>query len=339
VFFLDEDADPPSYRRISEGDPIYIWPRLIYSPADDSGLHFYDEALLAGDFSGVGKWSDTGAVVYKNPLFNLFDPDALPPWPASRLPKNKNPGDLVEKVKPLAMDIDAYISSVTNATSDVVVEFKERLGTPWYFPNRPLCHAAELAYLFDDPVSSTNIILGIDQKHTARMVDCFAAIPPHITPDSPPAFSNALTRVNPNTPYADVLAPLLAFNPTDPAFLFDRALLPGPFKNPVEFTNAWLDAREETNGRGWNCNAQFLPDFAAQIPVENETDRRLLNDLLVHVAPQISFRQNAYVVIIQAQRLSPKGRPLASQRAAFTVIRDAFTGQWLVYQTTWLTEK
>ena len=222
----------------------------------------------------------------------------------------------------------------TNETH--LAEFNERLGTPWYFPNRPLLHAAELAYLLDDPVVSTNIMLGIDLPHTAALVDCMAVIP-----DPPPVSSNAYLRVNPNTPFMDVIEPLLDFYPTDPVFLEDRIEkrnLP-EFVSLDNITNAWMSAREKTNGRGWNNNAQFLSDFAAEFTIQNESDRRLLNDLLVHVAPQISFRQNAYVVIIQAQRLSPKGRPTATQRAAFTIIRDAFTGHWLVYQTTWLTDK
>jgi len=319
------------YHPIGGGNSIYIWPRLVYSPENDSGQHVYDEALLTRNMNGVREWTGEGSVIYHDPRFNLFAPDE---FPDNRVPQRFFPPGFTTTT-------EIY----TNDTA-LVTLLNETLGTPWFFPNRPLLHAAELAYLFDDSLSSTNLILGIDQPHTARLVDCFAAIPPHLHPGSPPAHSNALTRINPNTPFHEILPPLLDFFPTDPALLLyrlDNGELPQPF--PRDFvsvdpvTNAWMSALEKTNGRGWNNHAQFLPALAAEFELENESQRRLLNDLLVHVAPQISFRQNAFVVIIQAQRLSPKGRPLATQRAAFTILRDAFTGKWFVYQTTWLTEK
>ena len=317
------DSGETLYRRLGEaGAAIYIWPRLVYSPDNDSGQHVYDEALLRANMDGVYKWEETGSVYYDDPRHNLFAPDEYPP---ARVPAKYTSPELARF---------AATEILTNATE--TADFNKPLGAPWYFPNRPLLHAAELAYAFDDALASTNIILGIDQSHTAALLDCFAALPFDVREDSPPARSNALTRVNPNTPYHDILPPLLEFTSTDPQY-FDT--LPEPFDNPERLAELWCAANSNTVGRGWNNHAQFLPDLALEIQNDTTSDRRLLNDLLVHIAPQISFRQNAYLVIIQAQRLSPKGRPLATQRAAFTVIRDAFTGQWFIYQTTWLTEK
>jgi hypothetical protein len=47
--------------------------------------------------------------------------------------------------------------------------------------------------------------------------------------------------------------------------------------------------------------------------------------------------------VIAAQTLSPASTPsrpvvLADQRAAVTVIRDAFTGRWTIHDWRWLTE-
>jgi len=310
---------------------IYIWPRLVYTPANDPVNHVYDETLLNANQNGVRKWTEPGSIVYDDPRFNLYAEGQY-----AQLPDDRVPLKYKGKLSP-NYPVDFILETDPRTNETHLADFNERLGTPWYYPNRPLLHAAELAYLLDDPAVSSNIILGIDLPHTAALVDCMAVVP-----DPPPASSNAYLRVNPNTPFTDVLEPLLGFYPTDPVFLADRLdnmnNLPG-FISLDTITNAWRFAREKTNGRGWNNNAQFLPALAAEFEIETKSNRRLLNDLLVHVAPQVSFRQNAYVVIIQAQRLSPKGRPLATQRAAFTILRDAFTGHWLVYQTTWLTEK
>jgi hypothetical protein len=61
-------------------------------------------------------------------------------------------------------------------------------------------------------------------------------------------------------------------------------------------------------------------------------------DILAGIADRVSFRQNTFLVIVCGQRLSPLGRVLADQRAAITVVRDAFTGRWVVDHAVWLTE-
>ena len=68
-----------------------------------------------------------------------------------------------------------------------------------------------------------------------------------------------------------------------------------------------------------------------------------LEDVMRGLIDKVSFRQNIFVVVVAAQTLSPASTDehpivLADQRAAVTVIRDAFTGRWAIHDWTWLTE-
>ena len=63
----------------------------------------------------------------------------------------------------------------------------------------------------------------------------------------------------------------------------------------------------------------------------------LLVEELVRALPErVTFRQNIFVVIVAAQRISPLNRRLAEQRAAMVVVRDAYTGGWFVHDWFWL---
>ena len=126
-------------------------------------------------------------------------------------------------------------------------------------------------------------------------------------------------------------------------------------------TDYGYDAYEaDNNGRpGWSSFADMLPDlstnalshltldFAARDKGTSE-DRNYythdyIEDVMRGIIDKVSFRQNIYVVIIAAQTLSPASTDthpviLADQRAAVTVIRDAYTGRWLIHSWVWLTE-
>jgi len=117
----------------------------------------------------------------------------------------------------------------------------------------------------------------------------------------------------------------------------------------------------ERNGcPGWASFADMLPDLGTNLIVHQ---RNLINrlpdklpdasqykydfteDILrgIVAKDRVSFRQNIFVVVIAAQTLSPVSTPsrpvvLADQRAAVTVIRDAFTGRWTIHDWRWLTE-
>jgi len=104
---------------------------------------------------------------------------------------------------------------------------------------------------------------------------------------------------------------------------------------------------------GWRSFADMLPAIMTN-PVEEVTfmlptgvtddfAHDWLEDAVRHLPERVSFRQNIFVIVIAAQTLSPistQSRPvvLADQRAAVTVIRDAFTGRWTIHDWRWLTE-
>ena len=138
--------------------------------------------MLTSDFKSVHPWTTPGAVVYEDPRFNLFAPKN---FSGERTPKWMTQSDVSPVDSEPSVDSETgdefnaadFLHTHTNQNETAYKKTTKNLGTPWWFPNRPLHHAAELAYLFDDPLTSTNIILGIDQTHTAALVDCLAAIP------------------------------------------------------------------------------------------------------------------------------------------------------------------
>jgi len=133
-------------------------------------------------------------------------------------------------------------------------------------------------------------------------------------------------------------------------------------------TENWTNAlfkvwSEETssadiNGHpGWSCFADMLPDLStnaikhlkldfASRDTSGDADyyrHDYLEDVMRGIIDKVSFRQNIFVVVVAAQTLSPASTDehpivLADQRAAVTVIRDAFTGRWAICNWTWLTE-
>ncbi|MCL1919860.1 MAG: hypothetical protein FWG50_02095 [Kiritimatiellaeota bacterium] len=68
-----------------------------------------------------------------------------------------------------------------------------------------------------------------------------------------------------------------------------------------------------------------------------------MEDIVRGLIDKVSFRQNVYMLIVAAQTLSRSSTPakpivLADQRALVTVIRDAWTGRWVIRDWKWLTE-
>ncbi|MCL2104884.1 MAG: hypothetical protein FWH21_07525, partial [Kiritimatiellaeota bacterium] len=121
-------------------------------------------------------------------------------------------------------------------------------------------------------------------------------------------------------------------------------------------------------GMGWRTFADMMPsllatnrvlndDFTAERTALDETRRALedelrqgrhqmhdyLEDAMRGLIDKVSFRQNIYMVVVAAQTLSRSStlaRPvvLADQRALVTVIRDAWSGRWVIHDWKWLTE-
>ena len=109
----------------------------------------------------------------------------------------------------------------------------------------------------------------------------------------------------------------------------------------------------ENGSMGWKSLADMLPAIMTN-PVKNVTftlpkdvpdnfAHDWIEDAVCPLPDRVSFRQNIFVIVIAAQTLSPASTPsrpvvLADQRAAVTVIRDAFTGRWTIHDWRWLTE-
>ena len=104
---------------------------------------------------------------------------------------------------------------------------------------------------------------------------------------------------------------------------------------------------------GWRSFADMLPDLSTNATLRTKNVwvsgsnlhpmHDYTEDALRGIVDKVSFRQNIFVIIVAAQALSPastQNRPvvLADQRAAVTVLRDAYTGRWTIHSWTWLTE-
>ncbi len=98
---------------------------------------------------------------------------------------------------------------------------------------------------------------------------------------------------------------------------------------------------------GWTCFGEMLPDLGTNAIITKWEDPNqehdTTEDVLRGIIDKVSFRQNIFVIIVAAQALSPVSTEmspvvLADQRAAVTVIRDAYTGRWTVHSWTLLTE-
>jgi len=68
-----------------------------------------------------------------------------------------------------------------------------------------------------------------------------------------------------------------------------------------------------------------------------------MEDITRGLVDKVSFRQNVYMVVVAAQTLSRTSTPnrpivLADQRALVTIIRDAWSGRWIIHDWKWLTE-
>lgn len=125
-----------------------------------------------------------------------------------------------------------------------------------------------------------------------------------------------------------------------------------------ERVDGWADVYADalTNApysMGWRSYADMLPSLSTNrvLTMENvwggidasSPAHDYTEDVMRGIVDKVSFRQNIFVIIVAAQTLSPASTDthpitLAEQRAAVTVIRDAYTGKWLVHSWVWLTE-
>ena len=323
VRFTEGPVENPAAYELGPARPLYIWPRLYLLCTNTASYVCVDEALLEtqGDIDHVDiidtvdrirEWRATGSWQAGDPFFNLPPREGEFGQPPTLWARNAN----------LAPGFEY----------------------PRFHLNRPLESAGELGYL---SLAQTGVgTAAFTNTAGAALLDRFTAFPTN-RPERA-----AADRIQPNSPSPEVIARL-----------FDEPLLSRPVADDdlpdIEtLTNAWFTARKEwiaqSKGDSWNTFSNLLPAVAARLAetwtgldpddASVQSDERklpqplVIEDLLRGLADRVTFRQNLYVVIIAAQRLSPLGRVIADQRVAVTVVRDAYTGRWAVHDWRPLTE-
>jgi hypothetical protein len=170
-----------------------------------------------------------------------------------------------------------------------------------------------------------------------------------------------------NTPYPFVIRKLVEDTPygwTNRTYQTEHIFELGEGSGLEEVVEDWTNTllrvydpswdRERSGFPGWRCFADMLPDLAtnathhAQEALAERDDAPFyrhdyVEDVLRGFVDKVSFRQNIYVVVVAAQALSPASTDtspiiLSDQRAAVTVIRDAYTGRWMIHNWVWLSE-
>jgi hypothetical protein len=213
--------------------------------------------------------------------------------------------------------------------------------------------------------------ISFSSRSGAALLDMFTV---HATPSNlPPWQAGQPWRglVQANTPHPSVVAALFAdaalgwtnanttadsglwtLDPEQIDSLTNRYINAQSFDNPEVYGEESPPSSLTSGSMGWRSFADMLPSIAtnpvaaaAFTPPADAADvaHDWLEDALRHLPDRVSFRQNIFVVVVAAQTLSPAStlsRPvvLADQRAAVTVIRDAFTGRWTIHSWRWLAE-
>jgi hypothetical protein len=289
--------------------PIYIWPRLYLLDTNTTPAVYVcvDEALIDNvdiidnfDNFRLFQWTTPGSWQASNPFFNLLVPNGIFGGSSTLW--------------------------ATNSTLDSGFE------SPLFHLNRPMFSAGELGYLgLAQPGTGT---VSLATAEGAALLDRFTTLPANRVEKA------SASRIQPNSPDPVVIAELFR-NP-----VFSRPIDDADIPQPESLTNAWFEARAEwTNanpGASWNTFEELLPAIAGTLDATLD-DPQQVEDLLRVVADQTTFRQNLFVILVAAQRLSPPAgnavqRVLADQRAAITVIRDAYTGRWSIHDWCPLTE-
>lgn len=174
--------------------------------------------------------------------------------------------------------------------------------------------------------------------------------------------------VQANTPYDSVIRKLLEHTPlgwTNDLYEANAHLQELEDPRLSTLSECWTNTlfkvydpmqwdRQQSGLPGWRCFSDMLPDLSTNIllhaepavaDLEDDAFYRhdYVEDIMRNFIDHVSFRQNIFVVVIAAQTLSPASSAqspviLSDQRAAVTVLRDAFTGRWMINDWTWLTE-
>ena len=287
-----------NYLPVSNSNPIWVWPRVFV------GNQCVDEALVNVSDHSLYTWTGTGSWQYADLRANSTTNSAR-----FTLDNTLGASNVNSTVRPPLMLMDA-----------------------------PMTSAGELRHIYAPGM--TNDCLDLASPQGAACRDRFTV-----------RATNSPMRglVQANTPYTNIWKALLCDVPIGwtnsvMATLVNLASLNSA--QPQLLAAAVAGTSTNTAGGGWFRFQEMLPAMATNIlgtmtttTATNEYESSAVcGDILAGIADRVSFRQNVFLVIVCAQRLSPLGRTLADQRAAAVVIRDAFTGRWVVNSLVWLTE-
>ncbi|MFA6631873.1 MAG: hypothetical protein WCU90_06220, partial [Kiritimatiellia bacterium] len=334
--------------------------------ADDILVDVLDEALLERSTANVHAFRAVTNLYVADPRHNAYADYWLP---NARYPAGTRPADSRPQVESFS-DWDTFIGT-TNLSSEVT-EY------PFIHLNRPLDSIGEIGHVYASPDrlrltrmenaepahSSSDAetplhdTISFATRPGAALLDLFTL---HATPSNLPPHQTGVPwrgLVQANTYHPSVVETLFSFgtlgwtNTTENGerFLSDLS----DSSDLSDWSDAYLAALTNTPpaGIGWRSFADMLPAIATnellrasfEPPFSGEAPAHdWIEDAVRHLPDRVSFRQNIFVIVIAAQTLSPVSTPsrpvvLADQRAAVTVIRDAFTGRWTIHDWRWLTE-
>lgn len=318
--------------------------------ADGTLVDILDEALLVRETANVQPFHSVTNICVADPRHNA----SFRCWRGFPNSTYKNEPN----------DWDSAIGT-TNLNTEVT-EY------PFIHLNRPLASIGEIGHVytspdrlnlsgfFESPVKYDEDIplhdtISFATRPGAALLDLFTL---HATPSNLPPHQTGVPwrgLVQANTYHPSVVETLFSSatlgwtNATDTSFLSDLS----DSSDLSDWSDAYLDALTNAPpaGIGWRSFADMMPAISTNellrssftVPFKDAPAHDWIEDAVRHLPDRVSFRQNIFVIVIAAQTLSPVSTPsrpvvLADQRAAVTVIRDAFTGRWTIYDWRWLNE-
>jgi len=315
VITLSDGSLSSIYHKVGESPSyfVWIWPRVY---VDNTCV---DEALVnatTGAADPLRTWTEIGSVQFADPRAN--------------------------NTLASAIFTNAYSLGTTNANCSVS-------NLPLVHADAPMLSAGELRHIYAPGMP--NLCLDLATPTGAACRDRFTV-----------STTNAPVHglVQANTPYTNIWKAILSdvtvgwtnsVVPPSESFYTVSTWLSDPADQNIlagAIASAAWNGIHHSDGSigGWNRYQEMLPLVASNLDVIQLNGTAMTNaltfnergDILAGIADRVSFRQNTFLVIVCGQRLSPLGRVLADQRAAITVVRDAFTGRWVVDHAVWLTE-
>ena len=107
----------------------------------------------------------------------------------------------------------------------------------------------------------------------------------------------------------------------------------GPFINFRDLFNQVVTATNDNNYSGWN------PCSDKGVPLNTNACDDIKEDAFRNILEMVTFRQNIFTIIVEAQVYAPTGtNVVAEKRAVAVVYRDAYTGRSFTRFFKWLQE-